>query len=162
MTSSPRAGVTVRLRAATPDDLPAVASIEREAFSDPWSARSFAAALARPEVHFLVAEPVAATATSVVGYLVAWFLGDEGEIGNVAVEAASRGRGIGAALLDGALSAARSRAVHALFLEVRESNVAARALYASRGFVEVGRRRRYYRAPDEDALVLRCDVAPAR
>jgi [ribosomal protein S18]-alanine N-acetyltransferase len=48
-----------------------------------------------------------------------------------------------------------------MYLEVRESNTRARALYASRGFEEVGRRRRYYRAPVEDALILRARVGRA-
>jgi ribosomal-protein-alanine N-acetyltransferase len=48
--------------------------------------------------------------------------------------------------------------VASLYLEVRDSNMAARALYASRGFVEIGRRRDYYRRPREDALVLRLSI----
>jgi ribosomal-protein-alanine N-acetyltransferase len=52
--------------------------------------------------------------------------------------------------------------VHAVFLEVRESNAAARALYARFGFREGGRRRGYYRKPVEDALVLVCDLPPSQ
>jgi ribosomal-protein-alanine N-acetyltransferase len=80
---------------------------------------------------------------------------DEGEIANLAVAPDWRGRGIGALLLVTAITAARSRDATALYLEVRDSNDAARALYAAHGFLEVGRRRRYYRKPVEDALVLR-------
>lgn len=158
--TAPSRAAPVRLRGAASTDLPAVAGIEQEAFSDPWSVASFAAALARPEVLFLVAESPPPD-TAVLGYLVAWFLGEEGEIGNVAVGDAHRGRGVGAALLDAALAAAAGSGVRTLFLEVRESNRAARALYTSRAFLEVGRRRRYYRAPVEDALLLRHDLATA-
>jgi ribosomal-protein-alanine N-acetyltransferase len=91
----------------------------------------------------------------IAGYVVAWFVMDEGEIANLAVAAELRRRHIGATLLDAAIHAARSRHVSSVYLEVRDSNVAARALYASRGFVEIARRKRYYRKPVEDALVLR-------
>jgi [ribosomal protein S18]-alanine N-acetyltransferase len=66
-----------------------------------------------------------------------------------------RGQGVGARLLDDALAAARRNGATAAYLEVRDSNAAARALYASRGFEQVGRRRNYYRKPVEDALVMR-------
>ena len=77
------------------------------------------------------------------------------ELANVAVGPVWRGRGVAAALLDELLAAAAARAVTAVYLEVRESNAPARALYAARGFEAVGRRRGYYRRPVEDALVLR-------
>lgn len=145
---------TVVIRPAEESDLPAIAEIERRSFSDPWSLRAFGAALARPEVHFTVAQASEGGVARVAGYLVAWFVVDEAEIGNVAVAEEFRGRGVGAALLDGMLAAAGRASVRDVYLEVRESNAAARALYASRGFTPVGRRRRYYRDPVEDALVL--------
>ena len=58
-------------------------------------------------------------------------------------------------MLDAALIEMSARGVRTAFLEVRESNSAARALYNSRGFIEIGRRSKYYRRPVEDALVLR-------
>jgi ribosomal-protein-alanine N-acetyltransferase len=58
-------------------------------------------------------------------------------------------------MLDAVLIELGSRGVRTAFLEVRESNLAARALYGSRGFTEIGRRHRYYRRPVEDALVMR-------
>jgi ribosomal-protein-alanine N-acetyltransferase len=106
-------------------------------------------------VAFLVAD----AGGEVRGYIVAWFVLDEGEIGNLAVADEARRNGVGARLLDGAIAAVRTAGVDALYLEVRDSNAAARALYASRGFVEVGRRRDYYRRPKEDALVLRLELA---
>lgn len=138
------------LRPATHGDLDAVAAVERASFSDPWSRNAFAGLLANPAVLFLVAHAGGA----LVGYVVAWFAADESEIANVAVAPAARGRGVGARLLDAALAEAARRGAATTYLEVRESNGAARALYASRGFGELGRRRRYYRHPVEDALVL--------
>lgn len=144
----PAADVTVR--EARPRDLPAVAAIEQVAFTDPWSPGSFASCVDNPAVLFLVAEDAGAVA----GYLVAWFAADEAEVANVAVAPAWRGRGVGARLLDAALGAAARRGTATVYLEVRESNAVARRLYARRGFAEVGRRRRYYQRPTEDALVL--------
>jgi ribosomal-protein-alanine N-acetyltransferase len=85
----------------------------------------------------------------------AWFIAGEGEIGNVAVDPEMRGRGVGSVLLESALLEGRRRRATQIFLEVRESNHVAREMYASHGFVSVGRRRHYYRRPVEDALVLR-------
>ena len=151
-------GVTA-IRRATPADLDAIVAIERLSFSDAWSRASFAELLDRPEVYFVAAidDGAAAGAPALVGYAVALFIVGEGEVANVAVHPHARGRGIGARLLDDVLREGRERGVAAVFLEVRESNAAARGLYVSRGFRQVGRRRGYYRRPQEDALVLRWD-----
>jgi [ribosomal protein S18]-alanine N-acetyltransferase len=130
-----------------------VAAIEQLCFSDPWSEASFRHAVDNPGVFFRVATEGAGGL--VVGYVVAWFAGGEGEVANVAVAPTARGRGIGGLLLDAAIAAAAQDGVEALYLDVRESNARARSLYDSRGFVEVGRRRRYYRRPSEDAIILR-------
>jgi ribosomal-protein-alanine N-acetyltransferase len=130
-----------------------VAAIEKRAFSDPWSANSFRALFGNPLVQFAVAED--SITGSLLGYVVTWFVVDEGEIANLAVADDARRTGVGARLLDHALDIARERRAQVVFLEVRESNTAARALYASRAFEVAGRRSKYYRKPVEDALVLR-------
>ena len=135
----------------------AIHAIEQASFADPWTRRSFVSLLSEPAVYFHVAAGAGGT---IAGYVVAWCVVDEAEIANVAVAPEARGRGVGAALLDAALAHAAGRGCLAAYLEVRESNAAARALYASRGFGAVGRRRGYYRHPVEDALVLRCAIAP--
>lgn len=152
----PGRAARVRVRAATLDDVDAVARIERASFGDPWSHAAFVSLASNPAVYFVVAELTPAPAgVHVAGYLVAWFVLDEGEIANVAVAGTLRGHGVGGRLLDAALAEAGRRGVERTFLEVRESNAAAQALYASRGFATIGRRRHYYRHPVEDALVLR-------
>ena len=143
---------SVRIERATRDDVAEVVAIERAAFSDPWSAQSFREALEHSAVYFACARR---DGVGVVGYVVAWFVADEGEIANVAVSPAGWGTGIGRALLDSALEEAERRRASAVYLEVRDSNERARRLYKSRGFEEVGRRRGYYRRPVEDAIVLR-------
>lgn len=148
--------MTMVITDATPDDLARIAELERGSFADPWSRESFRQLLGTPTVYFrCIREDVGAPA---LGYVVAWFVADEGEIANLAVDPEHRRRGLGAALLDGALLEAARRGAAAVYLEVRESNADARRLYASRRFVEVGRRTRYYRKPVEDAVVLRCPV----
>jgi len=107
-------------------------------------------------VHFSVAED--AVSGRVLGYVVSWYVVDEAEIANLAVANDVRRAGVGARLLDHALDIAKERHSHVVFLEVRESNGGARALYASRGFEVAGRRAKYYRKPVEDALVLRREL----
>lgn len=143
----------VVIEPASARDLGEIVELERASFSDPWSKESFAAVLNEPAAFFAAARDGAAD--RVAGYVVAWFAADEGEIANLAVLEPTRRRGIGAALLDAALDEGRRRGADAVYLEVRDSNAAARALYASRKFAEVGRRRDYYRKPQEDAIVLR-------
>lgn len=149
----PRHMVVRQARLADVDD---VAAIERRAFSDPWSAGSFRALFGNPLVDFAVAED--AVTGRILGYVVAWFVVDEAEIANLAVADDVRRGGVGSRLLDHALDAAARRKCRVVFLEVRESNTAAQALYASRRFAVAGRRTRYYRKPVEDALVLRREL----
>jgi ribosomal-protein-alanine N-acetyltransferase len=146
---------TVTLELALRGDLPAIAELEREAFADPWSLESFEAVLAAPAALFVVAR---SAGDQLAGYVVAWFAADEGEIANLAVRGPTRRRGIGSMLLAGALAEGKRRGARNMYLEVRESNEAARRLYASRGFEEFGRRKRYYRHPVEDAVVLRLEM----
>jgi ribosomal-protein-alanine N-acetyltransferase len=122
-------------------------------FSDPWSTQDFRDCVSF--ALFLIAEE---GEERVAGYVVALEAADEGEILNLAVAPAGRRRGLGRALVEEMLGALRLRGVRQVYLEVRESNASARALYASRGFTEVGRRKAYYRRPVEDAIVLRLDA----
>jgi [ribosomal protein S18]-alanine N-acetyltransferase len=133
--------------------VPAIEAIEQGVFTDPWSARDFRDCVVADTV-FLVAE----AAGGVAGYVVAHDAAGEGEILNLAVAPAGLRRGIGRALVQEALAVLAGRGVSEVFLEVREANGAARALYGSLGFREVGRRARYYRRPVEDAVVLRAAI----
>jgi ribosomal-protein-alanine N-acetyltransferase len=144
-------GARAPVRPATAADLDGVLAIEHASFSDPWSRGSFRSLLGASHVYF----PVVEDAGAPVAFAVALFAADEGELANLAVAPVARTRGLGAQLLDDVLTVASARGARTVWLEVRESNVAARGLYGSRGFVEVGRRRRYYDDPVEDALVLR-------
>jgi ribosomal-protein-alanine acetyltransferase len=90
----------------------------------------------------------------IIGMVVARTASGEAEILNLAVGRAWRRHGTGRRLVEEALTACKAAGARSAFLEVRESNAGARAFYASLGFLESGRRHRYYRCPEEDALVL--------
>ncbi len=143
-----------QVRPATPDDITALMAIDKELpNAGHWTEGQYRAALepgAVPERVSLVVED-----TAVIGFIVARVLGEEWEIENVAVRNQEQRRGIGSKLLQDVLSRARQRNARAIFLEVRESNEAARRLYAKSGFVPAGRRKGYYANPPEDALLFR-------
>lgn len=147
--------VPFRIRPATPADLPALGALEQACFPDPWSERSLAEALEPPHGGALVAE----AARGVVGYLIFRDVGGSGEILNLAIAPDTRRQGLARGLLEAGLAELGRLGVGEVFLEVRESNLAARELYLRAGFRVVGARRRYYRSPAEDAIVMRRDVS---
>ena len=93
----------------------------------------------------------------ILGFLIAHHLAPEWELENLVVAPAARRRGIGKRLLEALLAAARETN-NSVFLEVRESNTAARALYENAGFEQTGRRPSYYASPSEDAILYRWTV----
>lgn len=133
---------------ATAADAPVMAALHAAAFpsNEAWSADAFYLQVMLPGVHGLVHDR-----GGMILYRVA---ADEAEILTLAVIPEARRQGIATALLAAAADAARRDGAAALFLEVSVMNEPARVLYARAGFVEVGRRRRYY-ADGTDALVLR-------
>jgi ribosomal-protein-alanine N-acetyltransferase len=145
--------VTAPLRPAVEADLNQVVLIERSSFADPWTEESFRRLLGGHPAIFQVIE--CPPDFRVAGYVIAFAVGEDAELLNVAVESKFRGKGLAGQMLDAVLMELGGRGVRTAFLEVRESNSAARALYGSRGFTEIGRRRNYYRRPVEDALVMR-------
>ncbi|HKK08747.1 MAG TPA: ribosomal protein S18-alanine N-acetyltransferase, partial [Gemmatimonadota bacterium] len=134
---APPTGAAVVVRRAREVDLRAVVAIERASFAVPWSERAFRAVLGRRDAVLVVAEKEG----SIVGHAAAWFAADEGELADLAVALPCRGRGVGRRLLEAVRSLAVRRGVRDLYLQVRESNEAARRLYASAGFEPVGRHR---------------------
>jgi [ribosomal protein S18]-alanine N-acetyltransferase len=141
----------ITVRVAREDDLDAIVRIERASFGDPWSAASFRAMMESARGH----ARVAVRDNAVVGYCIAWTVGDEAELANIAVDPTLRRAGIGASLLDDLLQVVDAPPGATLYLEVRASNEAAQALYRSRGFEAAGRRKGYYAHPTEDAIVMR-------
>jgi len=123
-----------------------------------WKAADYERLARNPHGLALVAESSAEASVqsnAVAGFLAALAIGDEAEIQNLAVRADQRRQGIARALIEEAQRRLAARGVRNVFLEVRQSNLAARTLYSSLGYSECGLRRRYYTSDGEDALVLR-------
>lgn len=152
--STAEALLTPEIRRMQDSDLDMVMEIERESFSTPWSRGTFRGLLQRSDASLWVAQ----VGERVVGYAVVWYLFREAELGNLAVAPGWRRRGLGTQLLDWALQKARERGTERIFLEVRVGNRTAQQLYERYGFSQVGLRRRYYRAPVEDARVMCLDL----
>lgn len=148
-----RAGTWV-LSEMRAQDLRQVIEIERRSFDNPWSSALFLQELRIPFSRMLVIRPIGGPDEPIVGYLCRWFVADEIHVLNVAVHPDYRGRGLGGILLGEALREAERGRADAVTLEVRRSNEAARRLYASFDFEEVGVRRNYY-GRGEDALIMR-------
>ena len=143
--------MNVRIVPMTADHLDEVAELERICFSVPWSRNMLAEELDNLLSAFLVALD---DSGKVVGYAGVQVILDEGYITNVAVRPECRRQGIAAKLLQVFLDFARANQLAFLTLEVRASNYDAIALYGSRGFRSVGRRKNYYEHPKEDAIIM--------
>ena len=144
-------------RAATPGDLGAIMALERTSFpTDAWSEPMMREELVSPHGHYIVVEE----AGRLVGYggVRAPRGSTDADIQTIAIADAARGRGRGRALLTELLAAARERGARQVFLEVRADNPVAQRLYESEGFVELGRRPRYYQPDDVDAVVMKLDL----
>ena len=141
----------VRIVPMNADHLDEVAELERICFSTPWSRNMLAEELDNACSAFLVAED---DAGRVVGYAGLQVILDEGYITNVAVRPECRRNGIAGKLLQVFLDFGQANHLAFLTLEVRASNYDAIALYGSRGFRSVGRRKNYYEHPKEDAIIM--------
>ncbi len=151
------------IRLATLDDLDGILHMAGETRGAPaWTDQQYAEILA------VVGERstsrvvyVAVSSLQICGFCVASLAADQAELESVVVSAAQRRQGIGRGLCLQALAWASEVGAQQLWLEVRESNAAARALYQTIGFVVTGKRRSYYRHPDEDALLMSAPVEDA-
>ncbi|HXZ31123.1 MAG TPA: ribosomal protein S18-alanine N-acetyltransferase [Terriglobales bacterium] len=144
----------MHIRAATPADIPALMDLEKAALTaSHWSVEQYEALFSEnsPKRLTLLIEDAGVVQAFVVGRATE----REWEIENVAVAEPVRRRGRGTHLLQQFLGLVARQGAQAVSLEVRESNRAARALYEKCGFVEAGRRIRYYHNPDEDAVTYR-------
>ena len=141
----------MEIRKMTAREVPQVAELEKLCFAMPWSEKSVAGELENPLALWLVAME----GDSLAGYVGSQTVMDETDMMNLAVAPQFRRQGVGEALVNALVAALKDLGSRCLTLEVRDSNEAARALYAKLGFVEIGRRRGYYRDPREDALILR-------
>lgn len=136
------------IRSATLDDVPAILAIEQQAASAAhWPAEEYEKLVKTGVV--LLAEQ----AGEICGFVCAKAVASEWEIENVVVATRFFRQGIADRLVQALIGQAKMLAVSSILLEVRESNRPARRLYEKHAFREVGRRRRYYNNPLEDAIL---------
>lgn len=135
----------------TADHVSQIAELEKICFSDPWSENSIAHEIENELSLWLVA----LDGDRVAGYVGSQSVMGESDMMNIAVHPDYRRQGIAEALVLALVSRLKSEGNYQLTLEVRASNIPAQRLYEKLGFTEAGRRRNYYRAPREDALILR-------
>ena len=162
----------MRIRLATRSDIAAMIELERDApVAGHWSREQYERIFDIPdgpqpaerfawvaEHEGAKSENLTSQASEILAFLVAHRIGSEWELENMVVTETLRRRGLGARLLDEFIVHATAESAVAIFLEVRESNESARALYRKAGFLETGLRRSYYANPPEDAILCRLSL----
>jgi [ribosomal protein S18]-alanine N-acetyltransferase len=149
----------VQIRSATLADIPSILQLERQsATAAHWTEEQYRQALQRDGAPRLVLVGAEDSETSPAGFLVAQHVALEWELENIVVASTGRRKGLGKRLLNELLAAAKKTNSTAVFLEVRESNAAARTLYEKTGFEQAGRRKSYYTNPSEDAIFYRLSL----
>jgi len=138
----------------TKADLQEVLTLERASFPHPWSEEHILNEINSPHSFPLLAR---LEDGSCAGYICPMLVLDEGQILNLAIQPACRGRGIGRMLLEAALELFREKCATAVYLEVRPTNATAISLYNRCGFVTIGRRKAYYEN-GEDAILMKYEL----
>ena len=143
--------MNLTIRKMTVEDVPAVIDLDQKSFSLPWPERSFRFELTdNPASRCWVAD----LDGKVVAMIVVWLIVDEAHVATIATHPDYRRQGIGRRLLAHALRHLIRDGARSSFLEVRESNIAAQEMYRKFGYEVTGRRRRYYKDNDEDAILM--------
>ena len=139
-----------KIRAMQKEDIQAVVAMEERIFSAPWSEKSFLNAYSSDSNIYLVST----SEEEIIGYCGIWISYETADLCNIAVAPEYRRKGIAWEILSEAVRQAKERGAERILLEVRQSNQAAICLYQKLGFVQIGVRRGYYSAPEEDAILM--------
>lgn len=131
-------------------DLDDIIEIENSSFPTPWPRQAFEEELLNPLALYLCIE----YENKVVAYMGVWKVCDEGHITNVAVLPKYRGLGFSKLLMTEMFDVLCENGITRVTLEVRESNSIAISLYEKLGFVNCGKRPKYYYNPVEDAIIM--------
>lgn len=132
------------------EDSAAVAEMEQQIFSDPWSEKSVMETVQQKQSVCFAAEK----AGHILGYLLVYHAADEAEIARIAVQKEARRQGAAGKLMQALEHYCEEHKMEKLLLDVRESNEAARSFYTKNGFVEDGIRQGFYTNPSEDAVLM--------
>jgi ribosomal-protein-alanine N-acetyltransferase len=156
--AEPPAKTILNIRTMQPDDLAQVVAIDQLSFSLPWPENAYRYELfENPGSLLWVAEKVNAAQRQIVGMIVVWLIIDEAHIATIAIHPDHRGQGIAAELMATGLAGAIRKQMSSATLEVRLNNMPAQKLYQRFRFEVVGKRVRYYRDNNEDALIMTVD-----
>lgn len=136
------------IRHATIRDLDRITEIESEAFETSWTKENLLKEMSAPYSVMLVA----ISDNKILGYISAWKITGEIQINRLAVDALHRRHGIARRLIETLIDQCKMTHPYKILLEVREKNIAARALYRRLNFLENGLRKSYYR--DDNAILL--------
>lgn len=153
--------IPYHLRPMQLEDVEQIMPIERRVFPTPWPSAGYRHELTHNEhAHYIVlSRRDGEGEEQIIGYGGYWLVAHESHISTIAVDIPYRGRGLGSLLLLQMIFHCIELGADVIRLEVRESNRAARRLYAQYGFVTVGRRRGYYRDRREDAILMDLNIA---
>ena len=140
-----------KIREMGESDIARVMEIERASFITPWTEGMFRSQLRFKDdaINIVLAEE-----ETIIGYAAAWIAYDEIHLLSIAVVPERRRHGFGDTILNAVMKQGKVRGAARVVLEVREGNAAARTFYLTRGFLEIGKRRRYYSDTGEDAIVM--------
>lgn len=142
------------IRRMKESDIPEVARLEKEIFPDPWSEGAISETFEQEQTLLLVAYED----RKLIGYLILYFVLEEGEIARIAVIPECRRRGVGARMLLELEDLCEDNGITKLLLDVRESNETAISFYTSYGFVQDGVRRNFYSDPQEDGILMSREI----
>ncbi|HIV17073.1 MAG TPA: ribosomal protein S18-alanine N-acetyltransferase [Candidatus Alectryocaccobium stercorigallinarum] len=144
----------IKIREMDFGDIDEVVKIEKENFSVPWDENGFFSFMIREGTVFVCAEEDG----RITGYGGMVTAADQADITNISVSKDKRRSGTGTAIVEKLFEKGREMGIKEIFLEVRQSNAPAAALYEKLGFTEEGVRKNYYEAPVEDALIMKKEL----
>lgn len=142
------------IRKMREEDIAEVAKLEQEIFPDPWSERAIRETLEQTQTMLLSALDDG----RLIGYLILYYVLEDGEIARIAVDPEWRRKGVASRLLKELALICADNGVNKLLLDVRESNDSARAFYERQGFVQDGIRKNYYANPTEHAVLMSLEL----
>lgn len=153
------------IRRAQQEDLPGIAALEKEIFSDAWSEKSLLETWNQKNAEIFIANNTQKDTLlsptekvkdrcRIVGYVIFYYVLDEGEIARIAVSPDIRRCGVAIQIFQSLKEFCKKKEIKKIMLEVRESNEPARAFYEKCGFTEDGTRKNYYENPKENAVLM--------
>lgn len=140
----------LKIRKMRKEDIEQVAELEREVFADAWSFQAILSAWEQKQTLLLSAFED----QELIGYVILYFVLEDGEIARIAVSEDHRRKGVASRMLREMKSLCKDNGIGKLLLDVRESNESAIAFYERHGFRRDGIRRNYYTKPSEDAILM--------